>query len=65
MKEYCQYQSVISREPSKMAQCADYANPLAEAGCELPIVDDDRYPGSFFRIPGLPAPGKTTWSLAK
>lgn len=23
---------------------------------------DDRYPGSFFRIPGSPVPG-TTWSL--
>ena len=27
--------------------------------------EDDRYPGSFFRIPGIPSPGKTTWSLAK
>jgi hypothetical protein len=27
--------------------------------------EDDRYPGSFFRIPGVPAPGKTTWSLVK
>jgi len=26
---------------------------------------DDRYPGSFFRVPGVPAPGKTKWSLAK
>ncbi|WP_347988161.1 hypothetical protein [Methylomonas sp. AM2-LC] len=26
---------------------------------------DDRYPGTFFRIPGVPMPGKTTWSLAK
>lgn len=25
-------------------------------------VEDDRYPGSFFRVPGLPTPGKTTWS---
>lgn len=24
---------------------------------------DDRYPGTFFRIPGVPVPGKTTWSL--
>lgn len=30
-----------------------------------PLVDDDRYPGSFFRVPGVPAPGKTTWSLVK
>lgn len=28
-------------------------------------ADDDRYPGSFFRIPGVPAPGKTTWSANK
>ncbi|MCQ8102470.1 hypothetical protein NP590_00015 [Methylomonas sp. SURF-2] len=28
-------------------------------------AQDDRYPGSFFRVPGIPAPGKTTWSLAK
>lgn len=25
---------------------------------------DDRYPGTFFRIPGVPTPGKTTWSIA-
>jgi hypothetical protein len=24
---------------------------------------DDRYPGSFFRIPAPPMPGKTGWSL--
>lgn len=26
---------------------------------------DDRYPGSFFRIPSIPIPGKTTWSISK
>ncbi len=26
---------------------------------------DERYPGTFFRVPGVPLPGKTTWSLAK
>jgi hypothetical protein len=26
---------------------------------------DDRYPGSFFRIPGVPSLGKTTWSLVE
>ena len=33
----------------------------------LPRLDeqDDRYPGTFFRVPGVPMPGKTTWSLAK
>jgi hypothetical protein len=29
------------------------------------IEGDDRFPGSFFRIPGVPLPGKTTWSLAE
>lgn len=28
-------------------------------------VQDDRYPGSFFRVPGVPMPGKTTWSIVK
>lgn len=39
---------------------------------EAPIVNpaqrelpDERYPGTFFRVPGVPMPGKTTWSLAK
>lgn len=27
-------------------------------------VDDERYPGSFFRIPAPPIPGKTGWSLS-
>jgi hypothetical protein len=30
-----------------------------------PEVQDERYPGTFFRVPGVPMPGKTTWSLAK
>lgn len=32
---------------------------------QMQPMEDDRFPGSFFRIPGVPAPGKTTWSLAK
>ena len=28
------------------------------------LLDDDRYPGSFFRIPGPPVAGKTVWSLS-
>ena len=27
---------------------------------ELPF-EDDLYPGSFFRVPGVPRPGKTAW----
>ena len=26
---------------------------------------DERFPGTFFRVPGVPMPGKTTWSLVK
>jgi len=29
---------------------------------EMPL-DDDRYPGSFFRIPKPPVLGQTGWSL--
>jgi hypothetical protein len=28
-------------------------------------TQDERFPGTFFRIPGVPQPGKTTWSLVK
>lgn len=30
-----------------------------------PNEPDDRYPGSYFRVPGPFIPGKTTWSIAK
>lgn len=36
---------------------------LIESVLEIPD-QDDRYPGSFFRIPGIPVPGKTTWSVS-
>lgn len=29
------------------------------------IQPDDNYPGTFFRIPGIPVPGLTTWSLSQ
>jgi len=37
--------------------------PEVKDTVEIP-VDDDRYPGSFFRIPGPPVLGKTGWSLS-
>lgn len=36
---------------------------LIKENQELPD-QDDRYPGSFFRIPGAPITGSTTWSLS-
>lgn len=47
---------LVSETPSLVSQ--QQANVIAAA-----YVDDDRYPGSFFRIPGAPIPGKTTWSI--
>lgn len=34
---------------------------------ELPAgpEPDDRFPGSFFRVPGIPSPGRTAWSLSE
>jgi hypothetical protein len=28
------------------------------------LGQDDRYPGTFFRIPGMPVLGETTWSIS-
>ncbi|MDP3334798.1 MAG: hypothetical protein Q8S55_22850 [Methylococcaceae bacterium] len=36
---------------------------LIKEKVEIPD-QDDRYPGSFFRIPGAPITGSTTWSLS-
>ena len=37
--------------------------PEVNEAVEIPD-QDDRYPGSFFRIPGPPTLGKTVWSLS-
>jgi len=65
MKEYGQYQTVASMDLSTLEEFANYTASTQPSVSEPPILDDDRYPGSFFRIPGLPKPGNTTWSLAK
>ncbi|MCL7423200.1 MAG: hypothetical protein M8364_20130 [Methylobacter sp.] len=52
-----------------------YKQPVADQTVEVPRQPlpaashrqeqgDDRYPGSFFRIPAPPVPGKTSWSLS-
>jgi hypothetical protein len=38
------------------------SEPEVKECLEIPD-QDDRYPGSFFRIPGPPRLGKTSWSL--
>lgn len=47
---------LVSETPSLASK--KQANVIAAT-----YVDDERYPGSFFRIPGRPIPGKTTWSI--
>ena len=47
MNEQCEHQS---------------CEPEVNESMEIPD-QDDRYPGSFFRIPGPPTLGKTGWSL--
>lgn len=40
--------------------------PIEQKSVSTGLVEgDDRFPGSFFRVPGVPSPGKTTWSLAE
>ena len=51
-----QPQSVVPAVEKSSAQAAN-TPAVAE--------QDERYPGTFFRVPGVPKPGKTTWSLAK
>lgn len=42
-------------------------NPLAETKKQsindIPF-EDDRYPGSFFKVPGTPKPGRTAWRIS-
>jgi hypothetical protein len=42
----------------------DIENQVSEPEVFEAPDQDDRYPGTFFRIPGVPTPGKTTWSIA-
>ncbi|MGZ4958686.1 MAG: hypothetical protein ACXV7J_05495 [Methylomonas sp.] len=62
MKNYSQHQPVALMEGSDNAGGQSQRIASQHSATH---VQDDRYPGSFFRIPGIPAPGKTTWSLVK
>lgn len=58
-------QSVSMQSSVSDGQAGFSAANAQTSARQAQISEDDRYPGSFFRIPGVPAPGKTTWSLAK
>lgn len=62
MKDHSLHQPTASMPRSKNEGPSGI--PQAASGLQA-TIDDDRYPGSFFRVPGVPMPGKTTWSLAK
>ncbi|QWF71272.1 hypothetical protein KEF85_01910 [Methylomonas paludis] len=55
----------MSSNPQKTS--VPSADKLSKQPASLSPVNeqDERYPGTFFRVPGVPMPGKTTWSLAK
>jgi hypothetical protein len=54
------------RLPKSTLSLTDQATTSEQKPASIGLIeDDDRFPGSFFRIPGVPSPGKTTWSLVK
>lgn len=55
----------LHKNPRMTANSESRNAMLAEHAAQARLTDDERYPGSFFRVPGVPKPGKTTWSLAK
>jgi hypothetical protein len=66
MKHDCkitQPETMESARPSlfEPGHCSSGCTPSAAVG----LTEDDRYPGTFFRIPGIPVPGKTTWTLSE
>lgn len=57
---------VVSMPNGVIEVKSDVTTSISQAASGLSgINEEDRYPGSFFRVPGLPTPGNTTWSLAK
>jgi hypothetical protein len=63
----------MKRDSEPYTTATEFAETRAEEACDLPccnpmpmhhsVPGDDRYPGTFFRVPGRPVPGKTAWSL--
>jgi hypothetical protein len=63
----------MNRHSESHPTATEFADARTEEACDLPccnpmpmhlsVPGDDRYPGTFFRVPGRPVPGKTAWSL--
>jgi hypothetical protein len=54
----------MSKNPHKTNLPND-EKAIAKQALPSDTLPDERYPGTFFRVPGIPLPGKTTWSLVK
>jgi hypothetical protein len=65
----------MNRRSEFYSTSTDFAETRTEDCCDSPccsplpmhhfVPGDDRYPGTFFRVPAMPVPGKTSWSLKK
>ena len=38
--------------------------PIEKVQIDKQPCEDERYPGSFFKVPGTPRPGRTTWRIS-
>ena len=57
--------SIRSSQSTSHSTMASEQKSISPQAANPRLQNDDRYPGSFFRIPGVTIPGKTTWSLSK
>jgi len=65
MKDYCKNHQADSMEGGNSNWVEESQPQLSSRASLQSVTDDDRYPGTFFRVPGVPVPGKTGWSLTK
>lgn len=66
MKYDCKQHQSDAMEPANTTLYGPaYSQSEIETSAIEILAEDDRYPGTFFRIPGVPVPGKTTWTLSK
>ena len=65
MKDCCKNHQTDSMEMGNL-NGVEVSQPQSSACASLPsVTEDDRYPGTFFRVPGVPVPGKTGWSITQ
>jgi hypothetical protein len=55
---------LVSAECHESQLDADSPSP-APLPMHHSVPEDDRYPGTFFRVPRMPVAGKTSWGLTQ